>query len=123
MQSHPGQGNVESLTASRSWRPRKKTTSNKFKQPSRVSGDGPENYMPDKQITRGERCGHHQSHNRQTFPAKVARCYKSSKEDHFTKCCHAKSRVNMDNEVELAETSRLDSEVFLGKVSTNEHRP
>ena len=37
---------MESLTASKSWRPRKKTTSNKFKQPSRVSGDGPNNYMP-----------------------------------------------------------------------------
>ena len=41
MRSHPGQGNVESLTASKSWRPRKKTTSNKLKQPSRVCVDGP----------------------------------------------------------------------------------
>ena len=48
MRSHPSQGNVESLTASKSWRPRKKTTSNKLRQPSRVSGDGPENYMPDR---------------------------------------------------------------------------
>ena len=96
-------------------RPRKKTTSNKLKQPSRVSGDGPENYMPDTQITRGERCGHHQNHNSQTFPAKDARCHKCSKQDHFTKCCHAKSRVNMVNEVELAETSSSDSEVSLAK--------
>ena len=43
IRSHPSQVSVESLTASKSWRPRKKTTSNKFKQPSR---DGPNNYMP-----------------------------------------------------------------------------
>ena len=117
MQSHPGQGNVESLTASKSWRPRKKTTSNKLKQPSRVSGDGPQNYMLDRQITRGERCGHHQNQNRQTFPAKDARYHKCSKQAHFTKCCRAKGRVNMVNEVKLAETYRSDSELFLGKVS------
>ena len=29
----------------------------------------------------------------------------------------------MVNEVELAETSSSDSEVFLGKVSANEHKP
>ena len=79
--------------------------------------------MPDTHITRGERCGHHQNHNRQTIPAKAARCHKCSKQDHFTKCCHAKSRVNMVNEEELAETSSSDSEVFLGKVSTHEHKP
>ena len=117
MRSHPGQGNVESFTASKSWRPRKKSTSNKLKQPSRISGDGPENYMPGRQITSGERSGHHQNQNRQTFPAKDARCHKCSKQAHFTKCCRAKSRVNMVNEVELAETSSSDSDVFLGKVS------
>ena len=123
MRSHPGEGNVESPTASKSWRPRKKTSSNKLKQPSRVSGDGPENYMLDRQITRGERCGHHQNHNRQTFPAKDARCHKCSKQAHFMKCCRAENRVNMVNEVELAETSSSDSKVFLCKVSTNEHKP
>ena len=117
MRSHPGQGNVESFAASKSWRPRKKSSSNKSKQPSRISGDGPENYMPDRQITTGERCGHHQNQNRQTFPAKDARCHKCSKQAHFLNCCRAKSRVNMVNEVELAETSSSDSEVFLGKVS------
>ena len=79
--------------------------------------------MPDRQITRGERCGQHKNHNRETFPAKDARCHKCSKQAHFTKCCRAKSRVNMVNEMELAETSTSDSEVFLGKVSTNEHKP
>ena len=39
------------------------------------------------------------------------------------KCCRAENRVNMVNEVELAETSSSDSEVFLCKVSTNEHKP
>ena len=90
---------------------------------STVSGDGPENYMPDRQITRGERYGHHQNHNRQTFPAKDARCHKCSKQAHFTKCCRAKGRVNMVSEVESAESSSSYSEVFLGKVSTNEHKP
>ena len=70
IRSHTGQVNVESLTASKSGRPRKKTTSNKLKQPSIVSGDGPKRYMPDRQITRGERCVRHQKHNRQTFPGK-----------------------------------------------------
>ena len=111
---------MESLTASKSWRPRKKTTSNKLKQPSRVSGDGPKNYMPDKQTTRCESWGHHQKHNRQTCPAKDARCHKCSKQGHFAKCCRAKSRVNVVSEV---ETSVSDSEVFLGEVSANEHKP
>ena len=52
IRSHPSQVSVESLTASKSWRPRKETTSNKLKQPSRVSGDGPKNYMPEKQTSR-----------------------------------------------------------------------
>ena len=122
IRSHPGQVSVESLTASKSWRPRKKTTSNKLKQPNRVSGDGPTNYLPDKQTTRFERCGHHQKYNRQTCPAKDARCHKCSKQGHFAKCCRAKSRVNVINEVELAETSSSDSEVFLGEISANEHK-
>ncbi|KAK2569081.1 hypothetical protein P5673_005966 [Acropora cervicornis] len=123
IRSHPAQVSVESLTASKSWRPRKKTTSNKLKQPSRVSGGGPKNYMPNGQNTRCERCGHHQKHNRQTCPGKDARCHKCSKQGHFAKCCRAKSRVNMFSEVELAETSTSDSEVFLGEVSANEHKP
>ena len=117
MRSHPGQGNVHSLKASKSWRPRKKTTSNKLKQPSSVGGYGPENYMHDRQITRGKRCGHHQNQNRQPFPAMDAQCHKCSKQANFTKCCRAKSRVNMVNEEELAETFSSDSEVFFGKVS------
>ena len=117
MRSHPGQGNVESFRASKSWRPRKKSTSNKLKQPSRISGDGPENYVRGRQITSGERCGHHQNQNRQAFPAKDALGHKCSKQAHFSKCSRAKGRVNMVNEVELAETSSSDSEVFLGKVS------
>ncbi|KAK2564410.1 hypothetical protein P5673_011839 [Acropora cervicornis] len=87
-----------------------KTTSNKLKQPSRVSGDGPKNYMPDRQITRCERCGHHQKHNRQTCPAKDARCHECSKQGHF----------NLRNVVALKPS---DSEVFLGEVSANEHKP
>ena len=79
--------------------------------------------MPDKQTTRCERCGHHQKHNRQICPAKDARCHKCSKQSHFAKCCRAKSRVNVVSEVELAETSSSDSEVFLGEVSANEHKP
>ena len=51
------------------------------------------------------------------FSAKDARCHKCSKQAHLSKCGRAKSRVNMVNEVELAETSSSDSEVFLGKVS------
>ena len=51
------------------------------------------------------------------FSAKDARCHKCSKQAHFSKCCRAKSRLNMVNEVELAETSSSDSEVFRGKVS------
>ena len=62
-------------------------------------------------------------HNRQTCPAKAARCHKCSKQGHFAKCCRAKSRVNMASEVELAETSSSDSEFFLGEVSANEHKP
>ena len=37
--------------------------------------------------------------------------------------CRAKSRTNMVNEVELAETSSSAFEVFLGEVSANEHKP
>ena len=122
IRSHSGKVSVESLTASKSWRSRKKTTSNKLKQPSRVSGDGPKSCMPDKQTTRCERCGHHQKHNRQTCPAKDARCHKCSKQGHFAICCRAKSRVNVVSEVELAETSSSDSDVFLGEVSANEHK-
>ena len=38
------------------------------------------------------------------------------------KCCRAKSRVNMVDKVELAETSSSDSDVFLGEVSANERK-
>ncbi|XP_015747165.1 PREDICTED: uncharacterized protein K02A2.6-like [Acropora digitifera] len=79
--------------------------------------------MPDKQTTRCERCGHHQKHNRQTCPAKDARCHKCSKQGHFAKFYRAKSRVNVVSEVELEETSSSDSEVFLDEVSANEHKP
>ena len=48
------------------------------------------------------------------FPKKGHKC---SKQAHFSKYCRFKSRVNMVNEVELAETSSSDSEVFIGKVS------
>ena len=70
IRSHPGKVNVESPTASKSGRPRKKNTSNKLKQPSRVSGEGPKRYMPNRQMTCREKCVHHQKHNKQTFPGK-----------------------------------------------------
>ena len=79
--------------------------------------------MANGQNTRCERCGHHQKHKRQTCPGKDARCHKCSKQGHFAKYCRAKSRVNMVSEVELAETSTSDSEVFLGEVIANEHKP
>ena len=77
-----------------------------WNKPSRVSADGPKNYMPDRQITRCERRGHHQKHNWQTCPANDARSHNCSKQGHFAKCCHAISRVSIVSEVELAETQR-----------------
>ena len=67
--------------------------------------------------------GHHQKHNRQTCPAKDARCHNCSKQGHFAKCCRGNSRVNMVSEVELAETSSSDYKASLGKSSANKHKP
>ena len=94
---HPCQISVGSLTASKSWRPGKKTISKKLKQPSRVSGDGPKNCTPDRQITRCERCRYHQRHNRKTCPAKDARCHKRSKQGVKINCAKIVSKVDANS--------------------------
>ena len=78
--------------------------------------------MPDRQITRCERREIIRTITRALAPLRMLDVTISLNEM-TAKCCRAKSRVNMVSEVELAESSSLDSKVFPGEVSANKHKP
>ena len=119
--SHIPSSNLETLEEkqAKSGRPR---GSHKPKQPSKSSGDG--NNSKFKRRTTGcERCGNPKNHNRQSCPAKDAKCHKCSKQGHFAKWCHASLPPSKVYEVEAAESSSSDSDIFLGEVVSKQEKP
>ena len=119
--SHIPSSNVETLEEkqAKSGRPR---GSHKPKQPSKSSGDG--NNSKFKRRTTGcERCGNPKNHNRQSCPAKDVKCHKCSKQGHFAKWCHASVPPSKVYEVEAAESSSSDSDIFLGEVVSKQEKP